>query len=97
MADTTTLAAAKMALRVTPDAFDSEISSLIDAALLDLGVAGVTNDDTTNALVLRAVVTYCRLHFGEPDDFDRLKAAYDEQKGQMSTATGYTTWTEATS
>lgn len=97
MADTTTLAAAKMALRVTTDAFDSEISSIIDAALLDLGVAGVTNDDTTNALVLRAVVTYCRLHFGEPDDFDRLKAAYDEQKGQMSTATGYTTWTEATS
>ncbi len=97
MADTTTLAAAKMALRVTTDAFDSEISSLIDAALLDLGVAGVTNDDTTNALVLRAVVTYCRLHFGEPEDFDRLKAAYDEQKGQMSTATGYTTWTEATS
>jgi len=97
MADTTTLAAAKMALRVTTDAFDSEISSLIDAALLDLGVAGVTNDDTTNALVLRAVVTYCRLHFGEPDDFDRLKAAYDEQKGQMSTATGYTQWTEATS
>ena len=96
MADTTTLAAAKMALRVTTDAFDSEISSLIDAALLDLGVAGVTNDDTTNALVLRAVVTYCRLHFGEPDDFDRLKDAYDEQKGQMSTATGYTTWTEAT-
>lgn len=97
MADTTTLAAAKMALRVTTDAFDSEISGLIDAALLDLGVAGVTNDDTTNALVLRAVVTYCRLHFGEPDDFDRLKAAYDEQKGQMSTATGYTKWTEATS
>ena len=97
MADTTTLAAAKMALRVTTDAFDSEISSLIDAALLDLGVAGVTNDDTTNALVLRAVVTYCRLHLGVPDDFDRLKAAYDEQKGQMSTATGYTTWTEATS
>ena len=97
MADTTTLAAAKMALRVTTDAFDSEISSLIDAALLDLGVAGVTNDDTTNALVLRAVVTYCRLHFGEPEDFDRLKAAYGEQKGQMSTATGYTTWTEATS
>lgn len=97
MADTSTLNAVKMALRVSTDAFDSEISNLIDAALLDLGVAGVTNDDATDALVLMAVKTYCRLHFGQPEDFDRLKAAYDEQKGQMSTATGYTTWTEATS
>lgn len=97
MADATTLAAAKMALRVTTTAFDDEISSLIDAALLDLGVAGVTNVDTTNALVLRAVCTYCKLHFGEPDEYDRLKASYDEQKAQMGMATGYTTWTEATS
>lgn len=97
MADTTTLNAAKLALRVTTTAFDSEISSLIDAALLDLGVAGVTNDDTTDALVLRAVVTYCRLNFGQPDDYDRLKASYDEQKAQLGMASGYTQWTEATS
>lgn len=97
MADTNTLNAVKMALRVTTDAFDTEISSLIDAALLDLGVAGVDNDDVTDALVLMAVKTYCRLHFGEPEDYDRLKASYDEQKSQMSMATGYTTWTEATS
>lgn len=97
MADTNTLNAVKMALRVTTDAFDTEISNLIDAALLDLGVAGVDNDDVTDALVLMAVKTYCRLHFGEPEDYDRLKASYDEQKSQMSMATGYTTWTEATS
>lgn len=97
MADTSTLNAVKMALRVSTDAFDSEISNLIDAALLDLGVAGVTKDDATDALVLMAVKTYCRLHFGQPEDFDRLKASYDEQKAQMSMATGYTTWTEATS
>lgn len=96
MADTTILAAVKLALRVTTTAFDTEIQDLIDAALLDLGVAGVTNDDTENALVKRAVCTYCRLHFGQPDDFDRLKASYDEQKAQMGMATGYTKWTEAT-
>lgn len=97
MADTSTLNAVKMALRVTGNAFDSEINQLIGAALKDLGVAGVTKDDVTDDLVLMAVKTYCRLHFGEPDDFDRLKASYDEQKAQMSMATGYTTWTEATS
>lgn len=91
------LTATKMALRVTTDAFDSEITDLINAAVLDIGLAGVTNDDISDPLVLRAVETYCRLHFGEPDNYDRLKASYDEQKAQMSMATGYTTWTEATS
>ena len=97
MANSTTLAAVKMALRVTTTAFDNEISGLIDAALLDMGLAGVTNDDDTDALILRAVVTYCRLNFGQPDDYDRLKASYDEQKAQLGMATGYTTWTEVTS
>ena len=96
MANSTTLAAVKMALRVSTTAFDNEISGLIDAALLDMGLAGVTNDDDTDALILRAVVTYCRLNFGQPDDYDRLKASYDEQKAQLGMATGYTAWTEAT-
>lgn len=96
MASDTTLATVKMALRVSTTAFDSEISDLIDASLLDMGLAGVANDDVTDKLVLRAVVTYCRLHFGQPDDYDRLKASYDEQKAQMSMATGYTTWTDPT-
>lgn len=96
MASTTTLAAVKLALRVKTDAFDDEINGLIDAALLDMGIAGVYNDNTADALILRAVVTYCRLNFGQPDDYDRLKASYDEQKAQLGMATGYTAWTEAT-
>ena len=96
MANTTTLAAVKLALRVKTDAFDNEISGLIDAALLDMGIAGVSNDNTADALILRAVVTYCRLNFGQPDDYDRLKASYDEQKAQLGMATGYTAWTEVT-
>lgn len=85
----------KFALRVVSDDFNSQIQQLIEAALLDLQTAGVTNTDLTNALVLQAVTTYCRLHFGEPDEFDRLKQSYDEQKAQMSMRTGFTTWTEA--
>jgi hypothetical protein len=86
------LDAVKLALRVVTDAFDSELSDLIEAGLLDLARAGVTNNDTNDPLVRRAVITYCRLHFGQPDDFDRLKKSYDEQKAQMSMATGYTNW-----
>lgn len=88
----TTLPAVKMALRVTTTAYDSELNTLINAALLDMGIAGVTNDDDTDEIVLRAIITYCRLHFGKPDDYDRLKASYDEQKAQLGMATGYTTW-----
>lgn len=85
----------KLALRITTNAFDDEISDLIEAALKDLGIAGVTNDDITDPLIIRAVITYCKCHFGEPDEYDRLKRSYDEQKAQMSMATGYTTWTGA--
>lgn len=85
----------KLALRITTNAFDYEIADLIEAALKDLGIAGVTNDDTTDPLIIRAVITYCKCHFGEPDEYDRLKRSYDEQKAQMSMATGYTTWTGA--
>lgn len=88
----------KLALRITTEAFDSELTDLINAALLDLGIAGVNEFEatTTDALVIRAVITYCKLHFGEPDEFDRLKASYDEQKAQLGMATGYTTWTDQT-
>ena len=86
------LQAAKLALRITTTAFDEQISDLIDAALLDLETAGVTYVDPNDALVRQAVITYVRMHFGEPDEWDRLKASYDEQKAQRSTRTGYTTW-----
>ena len=88
------LTAAKIALRITTTAFDAQISDLIDAALLDLEAAGVINADPNDALVRQAVITYVRLHFGEPDEWDRIKASYDEQKAQMSTRTGYNAWEE---
>ena len=87
----------KMALRITTDAFDDELTDLIAAALLDLGIAGVVIPDDMDALVGRAVITYCRVHFGQPDEYDRLKKSYDEQKAQLMVATGYTVWTEAQS
>lgn len=80
----------KLALRVTTDAFDAEITDLILAACADLGIVGVTALSTTDdALLTRAIITYCRAHFGEPEDYDRLKKSYDEQKAQLISATGY--------
>ena len=89
MAETTLIAAAKLALRITTDAFDTEIGTLLDAAFLDLGIAGVTITGTADALVKTAAITYVRAHFGSPADYDKLKKSYDEQKAQLQTATGY--------
>ena len=90
----------KTALRITAWEFDDEPIGLINACLLDLGIAGVDMETIgsgylSNPLVVTAVITYCRLHFGTiPDgEYDRLKRSYDEQKAQMSMATGYTVWT----
>lgn len=81
----------KLALRISTDAFDEELEGLINSALLDLGVAGVKEfeSSTTDELIITAVITYCRIHFGECDNYDRLKASYDEQKAQLSMCTGY--------
>lgn len=82
----------KLALRITTNAFDTEIESLISAAKLDLGVAGVVVPAELDALVTQAIITFVKLRFGEPDNYDRLKRSYDEQKAQLVTCTGYTDW-----
>ena len=90
----------KLALRITTNAYDSELTDLIEAAKIDLGIAGVivpiTTDSNIGAIIQRAIVTYCKLNFGEPDQYDKLKQSYDEQKAQLSMATGYTEWTDQT-
>lgn len=88
------LSKVKLALRITTNAFDSELTDLIATAKLDLGIAGVTLPETIDEMVTRAIITYCKMSFGLPEDYDRLKKSYDEQKAQLVTATGYTDWLE---
>lgn len=88
------LNAVKLALRIVTNVYDSELESLIEAAKLDLGIAGVVLPAQLDAIVTRAIITYCKINFGSPSeqDYERLKASYDEQKAQLATATGYTDW-----
>lgn len=90
----TLLEKTKIALRVTVDNYDSDISELIAAAKFDLGIAGVVLPATLDALCERAIITYVKIHWSALTDgeWTRLKASYDEQKAQLSTATGYTNW-----
>lgn len=82
----------KMAMRVTTSAYDTEIQEYINSAMLDLGIAGVEVPQTTDALLNKAILTYVRMSFGSPSDYDKLKESYDEQKAQLMNATGYTDW-----
>lgn len=87
MADTL-LSKAKVALRIAEDNtdFDTEIQSLIDAGLADMGLAGVEERKETDPLIERAVMTYVKFSFGEikTDVYNRLKLSYDEQKAQLA-------------
>ena len=89
-----TLDKVKTAMRIVTSDFDEELTDLISAGLADLGIAGVDGELAviTNSLVRQAVITYCKMHFGEPDEYERLKTSYDEQKAQLSMSTGYTVW-----
>ena len=90
----------KLALLISSDVFDSELTSLIGAACKDLGIAGVEGLTVTTSssddIVIRAIITYCGYQFelmhGTLERSEAFKRSYDEQKAQLSMATGYTTW-----
>ena len=97
---------AKLAMRISTDAYDGEIAGLLDAGAHDLTIAGVVlpgtvsfaatetgiqdNSTLTDALCQRALITYARMHFGSPADYDRLAESYGIQKVQLMHAADYT-------
>ena len=90
----TLLQKVKLSLRLTTDAYNDDITGLINAAKIDLGIAGVVLPDSLDAICERAIITYCKLHFLglSENEWKQLKESYDEQKAQLVTATGYTDW-----
>ena len=92
----------KLAMRINTSVFDSELLDLIAGAIADLEhcgpqfvvkeveANGVAADyEVKDPLISRTIVTYCRMNFGSPADYDRLKASYDEQKGQLRESSAY--------
>lgn len=87
----------KVACRVTSTAYDDELADLITAGLADIGITDVRADLLSDEsallpLIQRAVITYCKMNFGDPESYDRLKASYDEQKAQLLMSSAYTDW-----
>lgn len=87
MATTAQIEKFKLARRIVTDKFDSEIGDLWDASMVDMQIAGVQIPATLTPIVETAAITYTAMNFGDPDDYDKLKKSYDEQKAQLATFT----------
>lgn len=88
----------KTSLRITTTAYDTELNTLIKAALTDLGLAGIdsnvlatTSDDS---LINLAVCLFCKRYFSRtlPEEQEALANAYFSIKSLLRSSTGYTTW-----
>lgn len=51
----------------------------------------VTDNSTlTDDLCMRAIITYVKMHFGNPPNYDKLKESYEIQLGQLMVSGDYT-------
>ena len=74
--------------------FDADLRLLMNAALEDLRSAGVTDatDATSSPKIIQAVCTYCKANFGETDEYEHLRDAYDEQKASLGMDANHTNY-----
>lgn len=80
----------KKALRVTNNFFDDEVTGLIESAKLDLLIAGVNVISEDDALIKRAIITYCKAHFGyDNKEAERFNDSYVMLKQHLSLSGDY--------
>jgi uncharacterized phage protein (predicted DNA packaging) len=82
----------KDALRVSGNDLDTEIQDLIDAAKADLVLSGVIKDkvEDTDPLIKRAIIVYCKAHFGYDDMGERFEKSYVSLKQHLTLSAEYT-------
>ncbi len=85
----------KQSLRIssTNTAFDVEIQDLIAASRLDMiqsGISALKVNDDTDALIKRAIITYCKAHFGyDNPEAERFTQSYIMLKQHLALASDY--------
>ncbi|HBI91198.1 MAG TPA: DNA-packaging protein [Terrisporobacter glycolicus] len=80
----------KLALRISNNAFDSEINDLIESAYTDLGISGVKNIDKLDPLIKRAVIIYCKANFGmDNKDSEKYEKSYEMIKQHLALCGDY--------
>jgi hypothetical protein len=81
----------KTALRIKNTAYDSEITDLVAACKIDLGLAGIIKIDDTDAIIKRAIIIYCKANFGSNPDSEKYQRSYDMLKCSLALAGDYNT------
>jgi len=80
----------KAVLRITNTAYDTEITDLILAAKLDLGLCGLLSTAETDPLIKRAITLYCKANFGwDNPDAVRLRQSYEMLRNHLSLSVDY--------
>ena len=54
----------KKSLRISGAIFDTEIQELMNAALADMKLSGISCQNVQDPLIRRAVTIYCKANFG---------------------------------
>ena len=88
------LATTKLQLRITSSVYDDEITMLIAAARTDLILSGVSaaavNAEDPDALVKRAIITYCRGSFGlDNPDAEKFMASFASLETHLALSSEY--------
>lgn len=78
----------KLAMGISTNAFDVELTALIDACKTELRLAGVvsTEDDS---LFMQAIIFYCKAYFRNDDRSERYQKAFEKVRDAMSLAGEY--------
>jgi len=86
----------KQTLRITNSAYNIEIADLILAAKADLGICGLLTITETDALIKRAIITYCKAEFGmSNDDSEKYRKSYEMLRNHLSLSLDYAFWAVA--
>lgn len=83
------IAEARLWIRKSSNAFDSEIVQTMDSCILDLKNAGVRKLDTDDALIRQALKLYLKAQFGYEEDSDKFAKSYEHLKSSLSLSGDY--------
>ncbi len=82
----------KDSLRLSGDDLNTEVQDLIDGAKSDLILSGVNSLKVvdTDPLIKRAVILYCKAHFGYDDMAIKFEQSYISLKHHLTLSAEYT-------
>ena len=82
----------KLALRINNDAYDSEITGLINSCKRELELSGIASSNILMAddLIMTTIILYCKAYFGlDNEDAERYLTAYNSYKTFLLTNNYY--------